>query len=202
MTAYGKRIEEERKKKDLSKRELARLADCSEGYVRSIERGDRFQSFQLIREVAKALGIEDDVFTLWLAEEYGDLNLTLNLRQAPVISWVAAGNFQEALEQQWDEYVSTTQKGNFVFVLKVDGDSMEPEFTHGEYIVVNPHIAYEINDFVIVKNESHETMLKQLKKNGSYWALHPLNPKYKDIIVDNMNLEVIGVVAEKAKRYK
>jgi SOS-response transcriptional repressor LexA len=202
MTAYGKGIEEERKKKDLSKRELARLADCSEGYVRSIERGDRFQSFQLIREVAKALGIEDEIFTLWLAEEYGDLNLTLNLRQAPVISWGAAGNFQEALEQQWDEYVSTTQKGNFVFVLKVDGDSMEPEFTQGEYIVVNPHIAYEINDFVIVKNKSHETMLKQLKKNGSYWTLHPLNPKYKDIIVDNMNLEVIGVVAEKAKRYK
>ena len=92
-------------------------------------------------------------------------------------------------------------KGPNVFALRVEGDSMEPEFREGEIIVVNPHIAWEAGNYVIVKNADGEATFKQIKKKGKMWVLHPLNPKYEDIQVDNRQLFVVGVVVEKLKRY-
>ncbi len=78
---------------------------------------------------------------------------------------------------------------------------MEPEFREGEIIIVNAHIAWEVGSYVIVKNGKGEAIFKQIKKKGDKWVLHPLNPKYEDIVVDNRQLYVVGVVVEKLKRY-
>ncbi len=80
---------------------------------------------------------------------------------------------------------------------------MEPEFTEGEILVVNPHIEAKPGDYVIVENDdSEEATFKQLKKYGRTTILHPLNPKYADIELKKGNrYRVVGKVVKKEKKY-
>ena len=58
------------------------------------------------------------------------------------------------------------------------------------------------NDYVVLKNEEDEAVFKQLKKYGKTRILHPLNPNYPDIeLNENVQYKVIGKVVEKKKRY-
>ncbi len=66
---------------------------------------------------------------------------------------------------------------------------------------VKLRIVREVGNYVMVKNSEGEATFKQIKKKGDRWVLHPLNPKYEDIEVDNRQLSVDGVVIEKLKRY-
>lgn len=128
-----------------------------------------------------------------------------DVKNAPVISWTQAGNWQEICDtfqgDDYEEYVKTDTKG--VFALRVRGDSMEPEFHDGDIIVINPYLKQEHNDYVVVCNEEGEATFKQLKKYGKIRVLHPLNPKYDDIeLSKDIEYRIVGVVLEKKKRYK
>ncbi len=56
-------------------------------------------------------------------------------------------------------------------------------------------------DYVVAKNDEEEATFKQYKKFDAARVLHPLNPKYPDIVL-NKDIEnrIVGVVMEK-KRY-
>jgi SOS-response transcriptional repressor LexA len=100
-----------------------------------------------------------------------------------------------------DDWVETTVAGSHIFALYVKGDSMEPEFQDGDIIVVNPHMKADHNDYVIVRNDEEEATFKQLKKYEKTCVLHPLNPKYPDIVLsDKKQYKIIGKVVEKVKR--
>lgn len=91
-----------------------------------------------------------------------------------------------------------------MFALKVMMDCMEPEFKEGDIIIVRPDITAENGDYVIVKdNKKSEATFKQLKRYGKTVVLHPLNPKYQDIVLDHdERYEIVGVVVSKEKRYR
>ena len=207
MQSYGKLIREARAKQKLSRRQVAEKAGISEAHLRFVEMEERPMSPKTLRKVATVLGIDETpLIDAWLHENVWGLSLApKELQKIPVISWVHAGDFAMAEDPEQladvEEWVWTMAKGPNVFALRVEGDSMEPEFREGEIIVVNPHIAWEAGNYVIVKNADGEATFKQIKKKGKMWVLHPLNPKYEDIQVDNRQLYVVGVVVEKLKRY-
>ena len=47
--------------------------------------------------------------------------------------------------------------------------------------MINPHVDVNPSDYVVVKNGKGEATLKQLKKYGNTFVLHPLNPRYPDM---------------------
>ncbi len=54
----------------------------------------------------------------------------------------------------------------------------------------------------VVKNDEAEATFKQYKRYDNTRILHPLNPKYKDIVWNkDQQYRIVGVVMEK-KRYK
>jgi SOS-response transcriptional repressor LexA len=66
----------------------------------------------------------------------------------------------------------------------VQDDSMEPLFGEGEMIFVNPDLEWQAGDYVITNDpvEPHNiALLRQVKRIGSQWMLHPLNRKYDDL---------------------
>ena len=93
--------------------------------------------------------------------------------------------------------------GKKVFALRVKGDSMMPEFSDGEVIIVNPHIEAVQGDFVIVKNDEEEAIFRQLKKYGKTLFLHSLNHKYQDIELKRggHRYRIVGKVVKKEKEY-
>jgi SOS-response transcriptional repressor LexA len=207
MKTVGEFIRERRKERGLSARQLAVMSGMSDAHVLYIENAKRKPTFERLMRLLDALEVNPVEF---LEETgYGVQNIEParlgKLRRVPVVSWVIAGKWKEVCDAfepgDADEWIDSDVRGRNVFALRVTGDSMEPEFSEGEVIIVNPHVEASPNEYVVVKNRSEQATFKQLKKYGSKWVLHPLNPRYKDIEVKRGEFKVIGKVVKKEKRY-
>jgi len=90
------------------------------------------------------------------------------------------------------------------YALMVLGDSMLPEFEHGEIIVVEPEGLAKDGSYVIaylhwVEREDERYIFRQLVKHPEGWMLKPLNPLYPNIPIDSVESVVKGVVVQKKK---
>ena len=91
---------------------------------------------------------------------------------------------------------TTDVSGTRTVALKVTDDFMEPLFSEGEIIFVNPDSKWKPGDYVVANRlEGHlETLiLRQVKPIGSQCMLHPLNRKYEDLPLTTQD-EVWGKV--------
>ena len=77
--SYGTILQQAREKTDLSRREIARQAGISEGYLRYLEKGERETSPGTLRRLAIVLGIDEKpLMEAWIkkhmpAMDYADL---------------------------------------------------------------------------------------------------------------------------------
>lgn len=128
---------------------------------------------------------------------------THRLRQVPLISWVQAGKAHNAQWYDQQEMVSIiSHVGQNAYALRVDGDSMEPEFTAGDIIIIDPDSEARAGSFVVAWHDDGTT-LKQLIFDGSKPLLKPLNKIYpiKPLLMDEGE-RILGVVVEKLKQYR
>ena len=86
--------------------------------------------------------------------------------------------------------------GAEAFALRVLGDSMAPEFEHGDIIVVEPDGATRDGSFVIALI-GDEWAFGQLRRDGPAWRLQPLNPAHAATPLPDL-AAVRGVVIQKA----
>jgi SOS-response transcriptional repressor LexA len=116
----------------------------------------------------------------------------------PLLSSVQAGAFKEILDSDYSggngvAMIPTTVPVNrYTFALRVQGDSMEPKFTEGMLLIVEPELDAQHGDYVIAKNGSDEAVFKQLVKDGADFYLKPLNGRYP--IKPLGDCTIIGVV--------
>ena len=222
-TGFGARLRSARKAAGLSQLQLEEKCGVNQGSISKIERGDQEESVHTPK-LAAALGVE----ALWLATGEGPrsafeaaasasvtasatLGSYVNVREAaalrgrvPVISSVQAGNLTDIVDNfapgDADEWIDVGVPVNrHTFALVVEGDSMEPEFTAGMRIVVEPDIAAEIGDYVVAGNGEQAT-LKKLVRDGNDLYLKPLNPRYP--IKPLGDAKIIGVVREAHRKYR
>jgi SOS-response transcriptional repressor LexA len=202
MKAIGEVIRRRRIGRGLSARQLARMVGVSDTHVMYIEKAQRVAAFDKLANILTALGLTVEGVLAEIGQEGTEI---LHMSQVPVVTLVTAGQWREVCDAfepgDADEWIDTDVRGENVFALKVSGDSMEPEFHDGDIIIVDPGVDTLPNDFVVVKNEEGEATFKQLKKYGSRWVLHPLNPNYQDMEVKRGEFMVIGRVVKNEKRY-
>jgi phage repressor protein C with HTH and peptisase S24 domain len=119
---------------------------------------------------------------------------------APVHSWVSAGRAHDYQDMQdfIDEQVPTTHRDPHVFALVVEGDSMEPMFPAGDYIILAPHSEPRSGDLVVARlRESEGVLFKEyrVRPDGTV-ALISYNPKYPEQIFRKTDLlyvyQVVG----------
>ncbi|UCL84521.1 helix-turn-helix domain-containing protein [Pseudomonas sp. HS-18] len=106
----------------------------------------------------------------------------------PLISWVTAGMMYEAIDnlapgdaEEWLE--SPFPHGNSTFCLRIRGDSMHPEYKDGEIIQVDPDVAAQHNDDVVVRTPDGHTTFKRLQESLEGQFLIALNPEFPDRII-------------------
>lgn len=101
-----------------------------------------------------------------------------------------------------DEWISPTKRvSERSFALQVCGDPMEPEFTEGATIIVDPERGALHGSFVVVKLEdAQEATFKQLIVDAGQKFLRPLNAHYP-VMAINGNATIVGVVVAKMKTY-
>ncbi|HGK4601136.1 TPA: LexA family protein [Yersinia enterocolitica] len=123
----------------------------------------------------------------------------------PLISWISAGNWYEAIEpyqlrdiEIWPE--STKNAHDSAFWLSVKGDSMTSpsgiSFPEGMIILVDPEKEPMPGNFVVAKlTDDNEATFKKLIVDAGIKYLKPLNPAYR-LIELNGNCKILGVVVD------
>jgi SOS-response transcriptional repressor LexA len=86
--------------------------------------------------------------------------------------------------------------GGESFALRVLGDSMAPEFTEGEIIIIEPDGALRDGCFVLAQ-PAGEWVFRQLVRCGDGWGLRALNPAYPEQPLPDL-ARVHGVIIQKA----
>lgn len=108
----------------------------------------------------------------------------------PILSWVAAGSWSNVEAVTFDDAMGYAPKppnlSKFGFALRVQGQSMLPEFKPGEVIYVEPQTGFLVlkdSDLVIVQcNDDKEATFKQLVlgETSEDMYLRPLNPNWPE----------------------
>jgi SOS-response transcriptional repressor LexA len=120
----------------------------------------------------------------------------------PVISWVSAGSWEEAVQPYPDGFSDRYELSDYdskgpAFWLEVKGDSMTaPTGTsvpEGMLILVDTEADVKPGKLVIAKlPASNEATFKKLVDDGGVRYLKPLNPAYKMVELDE-SCKIIGV---------
>lgn len=123
----------------------------------------------------------------------------------PVISWVSAGQWMEAVEpyhrksiDRW--YETTVDCSESSFWLDVKGDSMTApaglSIPEGMAILIDPEVEARNGKLVVAKLDSeNEATFKKLVIDAGRKFLKPLNPQYPMTEI-NGNCRIIGVVVD------
>ena len=136
----------------------------------------------------------------------------LGLRQIPLISFVQAGLWREAVDPYGqgagDDYLLTqVNLGPHAFALTVRGESMQPEFREGDTIIIDPDVKPSPGDFVVAMNDENEATFKKYRPRGvnehgqSVIELVPLNEDFPTLRSDFTPIEIIGTLMEH-RRYR
>ncbi|MDY0136370.1 MAG: S24 family peptidase [Thiomicrospira sp.] len=125
--------------------------------------------------------------------------------RVPIISWVQAGHAAEAVDLyepgHADDWIQPTcHTKAHTYALRVQGDSMAPDFKQGMILIVEPEMDYCCGDFVIAKNGDDEATFKQYIRDAGKEYLKPLNPQYP--IIEIGSYKIIGVVREVIRQFR
>ena len=100
---------------------------------------------------------------------------------------------------QQDPTAGSNCSGNELVALMVLGDSMQPEFSEGEILVIEMGAPATDGAFVIAEVAKEDFIFRQLKRDAQGgWRLHALNPAYPDVSISGLDT-IKGVVTHKKK---
>lgn len=167
--------------------------------------------------IAAALGVN----AVWLATGEGEMinpDIDQNIhtapredfRRIPVINRIPAGGPKTIIDDYnsgagMDEITTDQELGPFAFALVIEGDSMLPEFTSGDKVIIDPDVRPCPGDFVAFKCKGDQSTFKKYRPRGQgvnsedVFELVPLNPDYPTIRSDQMPVEIVGTMTEHRK---
>ncbi|MCG9014564.1 XRE family transcriptional regulator [Laribacter hongkongensis] len=196
MNTIGDRVRVARKNKGMTQGQLAAAVGIAQPTLSNLEKGKHAETVKIV-EIAKTLGVRPE----WLSSGAGpmlegeacalDANVSPgpNIRgMLPLISWVQAGAFCDVIDclqpgdaEAW--YPCPVTHTPNAYVLRVDGDSMFPEYRDGEMIFVDPRGGYVHGDDVIVRDPDGKATFKRLQITPDGTFLLAINPAWPDRII-------------------
>lgn len=211
MSTLAERIKSARIHAKLTQKALALKAGVEQPVISQLETGKNLQSAHLPK-IAHACGVS----AIWLSENIGPMisaaKVDSNVGEArqpvesyryPVISWVAAGAWAEAVEPFPPGYSDRYELSDYdskgpAFWLEVKGDSMTSpvgtSITEGTLILVDTEADAQSGKLVVAKlADSDQATFKKLVDDGGRRFLKPLNPAYPTEMCAE-NCRIVGVV--------
>jgi SOS-response transcriptional repressor LexA len=207
-------------KRGLRQVDLVKLTGYSQPTVANWLNGrtTNLKSESAIR-AAKALNVS----VAWLTQGIGSVDQTffdnnvretsLGCKRIPIISYVQAGLPNLAVDNRnAEDFVLVDQDykcSELTFALIINGDSMEPKFSEGDVIIVDPELRPHPGDYVVASTENgEEATFKKYRVVGMgrtgqpVFELVPLNTDYPILRSDSLGLSVIGVMIEHRTYYR
>jgi SOS-response transcriptional repressor LexA len=110
-----------------------------------------------------------------------------SMRKVPLLTWDQLDQMVTSDEPprliHAKALLETDVPGKRTFAVQVRDNSMQPLFSEGEIIFVNPDLPCEPGHYVVVESQEggpEGGLLRQLKEIGGQAFLHPLNRRYED----------------------
>ena len=136
-----------------------------------------------------------------------------DIHRIPVISYVQAGVWTAPNEiRECDgnmAYITTDlELGDRAFAIVIRGNSMEPEFTEGDLVLIDPDEPLHPGDCVVAKNGDEAATFKKYRPRGvgddgrEIFELVPLNDDYAPMRSDRQHIQIIGTMVEHRRRRK
>ncbi len=201
--------------------EFSKRTGISPSMISDIRKGRRVPSWEKLNIIAKALEISEKeknkLIELWKKEQDSNyeinedknkkqLNGSKELLELYVLGKASAGRGYLNFDSKDEVYNFIPSEGlryKDCFVVKVVGDSMEPEILEDSDLIIDPNkngIDENINK-IVVANVNGEVYVKVLRKINNRIFLESINKKYADIeIMDEDEIRLIGKAVE--IRYK
>ncbi|MFM5344583.1 helix-turn-helix domain-containing protein [Aeromonas veronii] len=209
----GAKIRALRKARQMTINELATQVDSDVGNISRLERDLQGFSPQLLTKIADALRVpvselfSDDVPSV----SHQNMEIAQpDIHRIPVISYVQAGVWTAPNEiSECDgnvAYITTDlELGERAFAIVIKGNSMEPEFTEGDLVLIDPDEPLHPGDFVVAKNGEEATFKKYRPRGYSedgneIFELAPLNDDYATMRSDRQPIQIIGTMVEHRRR--
>lgn len=137
-------------------------------------------------------------------------------RRVPVINHVQAGEPAQVIDDYapgdgfeyiWLDPEAAEDCGSYTFALKIEGESMLPEFHPGDIVVIDPDVPPLPGDYVVAKLEAEgRATFKKYRPRGpqggnDIFEMAPLNDDWPTIRVDADNPgHVIGTMVEHRRK--
>jgi SOS-response transcriptional repressor LexA len=192
----GAKIRNLRLQKGLSLRDLAHLAALDPGYLSNLERGKQRMNLEIMATLARALEVEPSLLLpaprkKILQNDSAQAILPLT-QSVPLISKVAAGDPKEYTDGDYppgfaDRFIPIplgTIRDPQAFALEVEGDSMEPRFPKGTFVICSPMTELLNGKAAVVKMDEGEVACKIFYKRANLITLTSVNEKYEPIVVE------------------
>lgn len=203
---------------DISQADLARATGAKPPSVNAWFSGDtKSMKGETAAKAAALYGCS----AIWLATGVGSMhdanpsqpNVTpapIGGRSVPVISPIQAGMWCEIVDTfapgDADDWLMTDlELSAHSFALTIRGDSMTPEFSPGDRVIIDPEVAPHPGDFVAAKNGDQEATFKKYRPRGMdasgnmVFELVPLNEDYPTLRSDMQPIRIVGTMVEHRK---
>ena len=215
VESVGDRIRRLRKSLGLTQVKLAQMLGIKAPSVVQWESDKTNLSGENLLNAAKLFGVTPD-YILYGGEieQSAAPNMEMaqpDIHRIPVISYVQAGVWTAPNEiRECDgnmSYITTDlELGERAFAIVIRGNSMEPEFTEGDLVLIDPDEPLHPGDFVVAKNGEEEATFKKYRPRGysedgkEIFELAPLNDDYATMRSDRQPIQIIGTMVEHRRR--
>lgn len=186
---FGRRLVAAREHAGLTQKEVASRVGMSQGTLGEAERIGQGSSFT--SQIAKACGVSAE----WLATGKGEMiqrprglesALVVRPGKQKDVSVVGRGNGGVMPQVIWTDgdypvgYTGEYGEGiassdPLAFLVEVQGTSMIPKYTPKNYALVEPSTEIEVEDDVLIRLKTGETMIKRLASKRDGYALSSYN---------------------------
>lgn len=204
QNTVGQRIFRVRKKKQITRKQIADFLDVHETTIKRYEDGTTKKiPTEVVEKIAKFLNVSIDYLTGWEYESQSQQGL-----QIPVLGTVAAGIPISAVEDilDYEEVPQSWKSQGEFFALKIKGDSMEPRMESGDVVIVKQQSDANSGDTVIVLVNGDDATCKRLQKTDNGIMLVSTNPKYPPMFYSDEDIRtkpvvILGKVVELRQKY-
>ena len=188
----------------LSLPRLADQADVDKGNLSRIMRLGTGYSSRSLAKIAKALHVP--VAALFVEDSNLEA-LPPGLRKVPILDGIQAGTItgvEPYRDEDMKEYTFVSAEySSRAFAMRVKGDSMRPDFSPGELVIVEPEASPTPGQFVVATNGDGEALLRRYAERGksaegvNIFELIPSNNVYATPSSEHIELQLLGVAKEK-----
>lgn len=213
MKTFGERLKEVRKERGFKTQSALakRLGGKTTHTSISDWENDKYKPDRdAARKLMSILGVNWDYLEGKEKPKYLDESLRLELvgnidymYKYPVLDWV---NLDRGVGMQKGSSTvlefETAYKSSDCFGLVINNESMAPEFTPGEQILVDRGIKTSSGDYCIVRLEDGSHILRQYVKDGGESFIKAVNPDWPNKLKPlNDSMLIVGKVIEARRSY-